>query len=176
MPTITFIIGRAGSGKGTLCKRYISEHRNCRWIESGGLIRTRLASDVALQTLINDGNLVPDETIARLVADEITSAETDVLLDGFPRTANQLLLLKSKLHGYKMKAVLVDVDESACFHRLLNRQDNRNDDYPEAIRRRFEIYDRNIRDIRELVELTVIDGDADQETVYHRFENAILAA
>lgn len=175
MRTIFLVFGRAGSGKGTLSKRYVDEHNNIRWIESGGLIRSTLNNDAEIQTIINSGNLIPDEKICSLIVTEILKDNKNIILDGYPRTLQQLQMLEEKLPNVKITSILIDCPESICLIRLLNRDDNRNDDHPVAIKRRFEIFTKNMEELLPYIQsnLHIINGTNERNLVYEDFKSCV---
>ena len=172
MQTINLILGRAGSGKGTVCKRYVEAHPEVKYIESGQLIRTRLAEDAEIQALINAGNLIPTEVICKMIVDEISTSTSTVIIDGYPRTIEQYNELKRQLPSASYNIILLDCDASNCMERLLHRNDNRNDDTPDAIVQRFRIFDSNINEMIEQMEdeLSVINANDDRDRIYRAFE------
>lgn len=175
MRTIYLVFGRAGSGKGTLCKRYTDEHDNIRWIESGGLIRSKLATDSEIQAIINSGNLISDEKICALIVTEIMKDNNDVILDGYPRTLKQLELLKEKLPDIKITSILIDCPESVCLIRLLNRKDDRDDDNPTAIKRRFELFNSNMKNLLPHIQsnIHIINGANERNAIYEEFRSCV---
>jgi adenylate kinase len=86
------------------------------------------------------GDLVPDDVIIGMVEDELRQAG-NVLFDGFPRTLAQAEALREllQLKGRGQPAVVVfDIDDEEIVRRLLARQ--REDDRPETIRNRLDVY------------------------------------
>ena len=167
---INIILGKAGSGKGTASSRYIHDHPDVNYIESGSLIRNKLVSNTEIQSLINNGNLIPTETICDMIIEAIDDRIT--IIDGFPRTLEQLLILRRRLPNAKINAILLDCSSDICLNRLLNR--NRSDDHPDAIKRRFDIYDHNISELMSaLPDIRIIDASVDADQVYRQFESLI---
>ena len=120
------------------------------------------------QGYMDRGDLVPDDLVIRMVLDKL-SQETDgpgVVLDGFPRTAPQAEALDDALGGNGIDKVLhVMVPEDELVRRLGNRYIcrgcsrpytaesvsapcdacggelyQREDDMPEAVRNRLQVY------------------------------------
>mmetsp|Transcript_34491 Transcript_34491/g.88498 ORF Transcript_34491/g.88498 Transcript_34491/m.88498 type:complete len:245 (+) Transcript_34491:64-798(+) len=92
--TITaLIMGPPGGGKGTLSKKLIKDF-NFHHISTGDMLRAQVRAGTELgataKKYMDSGELVPDQLIVDMVLAETKSANaTDILLDGFPRTAEQ---------------------------------------------------------------------------------------
>ncbi|XP_062905283.1 GTP:AMP phosphotransferase AK3, mitochondrial [Mobula hypostoma] len=87
------IMGPPGSGKGTVSERIVSTF-GLKYVASGELLRDniRRKTEVGLlaKSFIDEGNLVPDDVITRLILHELKSiSQYNWLLDGFPRTVPQ---------------------------------------------------------------------------------------
>ncbi len=147
------LFGLAGSGKGTQSKA-LSEIYGWRWISTGELIR----NSGKFNALIDNGNMISDADVTALLERELdkTDAEGyDVILDGYPRTAEQAKWIinreKDKLYG----AIVLDVPKEELYNRLYLRAglDGRVDDQEKSsIDRRFEIFEQNICSILPLME------------------------
>ncbi|XP_066460337.1 GTP:AMP phosphotransferase AK3, mitochondrial [Eleutherodactylus coqui] len=87
------IMGPPGSGKGTVSDRIV-KHFALQHLSSGDLLRLNIQKKTEVGTLaksyIEQGQLVPDDVITRLVVQELNNfGEHNWLLDGFPRTVPQ---------------------------------------------------------------------------------------
>ncbi|XP_059830599.1 GTP:AMP phosphotransferase AK3, mitochondrial [Hypanus sabinus] len=87
------IMGPPGSGKGTVSERIVSTF-GLKYVASGELLRDniRRKTEVGLlaKSFIDEGSLVPDDVITRLILHELKSInQYNWLLDGFPRTVPQ---------------------------------------------------------------------------------------
>ncbi|XP_072770259.1 GTP:AMP phosphotransferase AK3, mitochondrial [Nerophis lumbriciformis] len=87
------IMGPPGSGKGTISGR-ISKSLGLQHISSGDILRANIDAQTELGLLmkasIDEGQLVPDQIISRLILGELTLLQhSSWLLDGFPRTLSQ---------------------------------------------------------------------------------------
>ncbi|XP_020340401.1 GTP:AMP phosphotransferase AK3, mitochondrial-like [Oncorhynchus kisutch] len=87
------IMGPPGSGKGTVSGRIVKRF-GLSHLSSGDLLRANIKAQTELGLLmkscIDQGQLVPDDVISRLVLTEMRSIEqSSWLLDGFPRTVTQ---------------------------------------------------------------------------------------
>lgn len=87
------ILGAPGSGKGTIASRIVQSF-GLLHLSSGDLIRAQIAkaSEFGREAarFVNQGHLVPDELVVRLVLSELEgNRERSWLLDGFPQTIQQ---------------------------------------------------------------------------------------
>lgn len=144
------LMGPPGAGKGTQAA-VIAERFAVPAISTGDIFRTNVAEQttlgVAAQTYMDAGDYVPDEITNAMVADRL--AERDCadgfLLDGYPRTPQQVVELDSllELSGVGLDAVvLLEADPDELVSRLLARSEEqgRADDTESVIRRRLEVY------------------------------------
>lgn len=89
----TVIMGAPGSGKGTVSAR-IAQSFGLKHLSSGDMLRANIEAKTDLGLLmkscIDQGQLVPDDVISRLILSSLRGIErTSWLLDGFPRTVAQ---------------------------------------------------------------------------------------
>ncbi|XP_067600405.1 GTP:AMP phosphotransferase AK3, mitochondrial isoform X1 [Pseudorca crassidens] len=87
------IMGAPGSGKGTVSSR-ITKHFELKHLSSGDLLRDNMLRGteigVLAKTFIDQGKLIPDDVMTRLVLHELKNlTHYSWLLDGFPRTLPQ---------------------------------------------------------------------------------------
>lgn len=99
---IVIMLGAPGSGKGTISK-LLSSDFEIEHISTGDMFREESASGSELgkelQSYMSKGELVPDETVIRILESRLDrkEAENGVVLDGFPRTIAQAKALKEML-------------------------------------------------------------------------------
>lgn len=144
------ITGAPGSGKGTqsdiLVEKYGLKH-----ISTGDLLRGEIAKGTELgmkaKTLIDAGNLVPDEIINGMLESVIKNNldAKGFIFDGYPRTVDQAKNLDTLLSAYNEKVTImlnIDVNHDLLIERLLNRAktSGRADDNLETINHRLEVY------------------------------------
>ena len=87
------ILGAPGSGKGTIASRIVQSF-GLLHLSSGDLIRAQIAKASEFggeaERFVNQGHLVPDELVVKLVLSELEgNRERSWLLDGFPQTIQQ---------------------------------------------------------------------------------------
>ncbi len=126
---IAIFLGPPGSGKGTqaamLAKRY-----NLLHFDMGRSLREETASGSELGKEISKftdvGELVPITTIRSIVEKTLHSQEeSQVILDGFPRSDEQADLLDNILREADKKldgAFYFNLDDSVIIERLVNRR------------------------------------------------------
>lgn len=88
------LFGPPGAGKGTQATAMVEKY-NLHHISTGALLRKEIAAGTELgklaKSLIEKGNLVPDEVVEEMIENEFNSVKgvAGFLLDGFPRTLPQ---------------------------------------------------------------------------------------
>lgn len=142
------LFGLAGSGKGTQGKA-LSEIFGWRWLSVGEAIRQA----GGYEDIINNGGLIPDEDVIKLMDKQIRKAEAegfDVILDGYPRDYRQAEYIMQSMPEKIDGAIILEVPKSELYERLALR--GRDDDHEkEAIDRRFQIFEQNINAILPLL-------------------------
>lgn len=123
------LLGPPGSGKGTQSPR-LKEHFKVCHLATGDLLRAEIGSGSQLgkeiKTVIEDGKLVSDELVLRMVSDNLDKSEckNGFLLDGFPRTLGQAEKLDVMLEKRKepLDAVVeFSIDDSLLVKRICGR-------------------------------------------------------
>ncbi|XP_059213736.1 GTP:AMP phosphotransferase AK3, mitochondrial [Centropristis striata] len=87
------IMGPPGSGKGTVSSR-ITKTFGLKHLSSGDILRANINNKTELgllmKTYIDQGQLVPDYVMSRLILSDLRKIDqSSWLLDGFPRTVSQ---------------------------------------------------------------------------------------
>ncbi|XP_058473149.1 GTP:AMP phosphotransferase AK3, mitochondrial [Solea solea] len=87
------IMGPPGSGKGTVSERIIKSF-GLQHLSSGDILRRNIEAKTELGLLlkacIDQGQLVPDDVMSRLIFRDLRGlGQSSWLLDGFPRTVSQ---------------------------------------------------------------------------------------
>jgi len=157
-----FLFGAQGSGKSTVGK-YIAEKLSVPFVATGDIFRRLEQEDSELgrevKSLIDQGNLVPDDITMEIVNSRLGQKDTQngFILDGVPRNLNQEKLIEKKPN----LLILVNLQEKEALKRLRERA--RHDDTDEAIRRRLAWYKEMTAPVldfykREGVKLVEIDN------------------
>ena len=144
------IMGPPGAGKGTQAK-LIAQHYGIPAISTGDIFRAMKTADTPLaqqvRDIMNSGGYVSDEITNQIVAERLAEAdcENGFLLDGYPRTPDQVDTLDAALadRGTPLDVVLsLRADEDAVVARLLKRAETegRADDNEDTIRVRQQVY------------------------------------
>jgi len=144
------LIGPPGAGKGTQAARLATAFR-IPAISTGDIFRFNVKNETELgklaKSFMDRGEYVPDAVTNDLVRDRLShdDAADGFLLDGYPRTADQVAELDRILEasGTKLDAVIqLTADTDEVVRRLLNRaiEQGRADDTEEVIRHRLDVY------------------------------------
>ncbi|MDZ7772731.1 MAG: adenylate kinase [Balneolaceae bacterium] len=142
------IFGPPGAGKGTQAQR-IEEHYDIPHLSTGEIFRTAIRNQTSLgkkvQSILEAGELVPDDTVVGLVEDELAKERyrDGFILDGFPRTVPQAQAFDEFLEqkGRTLEAfLLLKVPEEELISRILSRGEGRSDDTKEKIKKRLSVY------------------------------------
>lgn len=124
------MLGAPGSGKGTVAKK-LEENLNIVHISSGDIFREHIRLQDERGKQINEyvskGELVPDEVTIGMIEDRLekSDAEKGAILDGFPRTEKQAIVLSEFLEkkGKKVDcAVELDIPDEVIIERLSMRR------------------------------------------------------
>ncbi|KGH47658.1 adenylate kinase [Modestobacter caceresii] len=149
------LLGPPGAGKGTQAQ-IIAERLGVPAISTGDIFRANVSGQTELgrqaKAYMDSGDLVPDEITVAMVSDRLaeSDAKAGFLLDGFPRTIAQAEQLRDSLAemGHALDRCLeLVVDEDELVRRLSGRRMlvdgewvQRDDDKPETVRHRLEVY------------------------------------
>jgi len=181
-PTVA-LLGPPGSGKGTQAQR-LRETLGFVPLATGDLLREARAAGTDLgrraSEYMDRGDLVPDDLIVAMIRDELAKLDAEpVLLDGFPRTVAQADALAGALEDRSREltgVVLVDVPDDVVVERISGRDQDREDDRPETVRERLQVYHRETEPLVAYYDerglLRRVDGGRDADAV----EAAIRAA
>ncbi|WP_336651526.1 MULTISPECIES: adenylate kinase [unclassified Leucobacter] len=185
--TRLLIIGPPGAGKGTQAAA-IAERYGVPAISTGDIFRANIKGGTELgkrvQEIIERGELVPDSLTNEIVADRLAQpdAAPGFLLDGYPRTVDQVHALDGMLEGASLDAVvLIEADVDAVVARLLKRAEieGRADDTEDVIRHRQEVYAQQTAPLVELFSergiLVTVDGLGSVEDVAARIAAGLEA-
>ncbi|MEY4078338.1 MAG: hypothetical protein RIS80_107 [Actinomycetota bacterium] len=183
------LIGPPGAGKGTQAAR-LAEAYGIPAISTGDIFRFNVKNETELgklaKSFMDRGEYVPDSVTNDLVRDRLSheDAQAGFLLDGYPRTADQVSELDSILddQGRSLDAVIqLTADTDEIVRRLLNRaiEQGRADDTEEVIRRRLEVYEAETAPLTSVYAgrglVVMVDGLGAIDEVTERIREALDA-
>lgn len=148
--TRLLLIGPPGAGKGTQAVRLAVSY-GVPAISTGDIFRSNVKNDTELgakaKIYMDAGDNVPDSLTNALIRDRLahSDCEAGFLLDGYPRTTDQVRELDEFLagHGTALDVVIELVaDPDVVIERLRKRADvqGRSDDDDSVVRHRLEVY------------------------------------
>ena len=183
------LIGAPGAGKGTQAEK-LSAAYSIPAISTGDIFRHNVKNETQLgkqaKAFMDRGEYVPDSLTNDLVRDRLSQADakSGFLLDGYPRTAEQVVELDSILdaQGNKLDVVVqLTADTDEVVRRLLNRaiEQGRADDTEDVIRRRLEVYEEQTAPLTSVYAerglLVTVDGLGEVDEVTGRILEALNA-
>jgi adenylate kinase len=198
------IIGPQGSGKGTQAKK-IAKHYNLKHISTGDIFRKNIKEETELgrlaKSFLDTGKLVPDDVTNKIVEDAL-SKEENFILDGYPRNLSQAEFLDKVIKIDNV--VLINLDDEEVLKRLSGRRTcpicgeiyhinfkppkvfgkcdhddgnlfQRDDDKPDAIIKRLEIYHNETAPLVEHYsnKIVEIDGSLSIDEVWNNILNKL---
>lgn len=181
------ILGPPGAGKGTQAER-LADERGIPHISTGDIFRANIKNETELglkvKGILASGGYVTDEITNEIVKDRLQEADarTGFLLDGYPRTANQVAALDEMLaaDGFALDAVLeLTVNSEELVQRLVKRAETsgRSDDTEEVIRERQDLYVRETAPLAKAYSerglLVQMDGMGSIDDVAGRIASAL---
>jgi len=168
---IAVIIGPPGAGKSSQ-SQLLENREHLDWLYVGKLLRSQ--NNPTIDKFIDAGQLVDDQTVNRLVADYMDKVEPSkvVVIDGFPRhlpQARWLLKYAQDSHHDFRGVVHLVVPAEVSETRLSQR--GRDDDAPQILKRRLELYERDITPVIDYfhhagVPIHTVDGNRSVEEVF----------
>eukprot|EP00931_Biecheleriopsis_adriatica_P038098 TRINITY_DN2184_c0_g1_i1.p1 TRINITY_DN2184_c0_g1~~TRINITY_DN2184_c0_g1_i1.p1 ORF type:complete len:1777 (-),score=465.99 TRINITY_DN2184_c0_g1_i1:6-5336(-) len=184
-PSVVFVLGGPGSGKGTVCEKIV---KNCGYkhLSAGDLLREerkRPGSKIGelIESHIKEGKLVPAEITVQLLVKAMREKGWEggkYLIDGFPRSFDNLEAWEKTVKDEVLLkfTLFMDVSEGTMEARLLERgkTSGRADDNLESIRKRFVTFRKESMPVVEkyLAEgrLRRIDAEKSPEAVWAEVE------
>ncbi len=187
--TRLLIVGPPGAGKGTQSAR-LAERYSIPAIATGDIFRQNIKDQtplgVQVKAIVDAGDYVPDSLTNELVTSRLLEPDAldGFLLDGYPRTREQIAYLDSLLasKGQSLDAViLLNADKEEVVARLRKRaiEQGRADDTEDAIRHRQDVFARETTPLipvyREKGLLIEVDGLGEIDDVSSRIAAALSA-
>lgn len=141
---VVFVLGGPGSGKGTQCANIV-QHFGFTHLSAGDLLRAEIKSGsengTMIQNMIKEGKIVPSEVTVKLLQRAMQENDNDkFLIDGFPRNEENRAAFESVTKIEPEFILFFDCSEEEMERRLLNRNQGREDDNIETIRKRFKVF------------------------------------
>lgn len=186
------LIGPQGSGKGTQA-RLIYEKFNFFYFESGAFLRKIAENNQELKEALASGMLVPDREMTSYLSAFLDQEGLydDVIFDGFPRTVDQFKFWRKWLEDKEVKldlTLLLVISEEETVRRLsarrldpnsgaiynlvtdpppkdvdVNSLVHRDDDKPEAIKKRLALYKERteplVEELKTVSEVVEVGGE-----------------
>jgi adenylate kinase len=184
------LFGPPGAGKGTQSEKLIEAFQLVH-LSTGDILRNEIAqkthSGLEAKKLMDQGLLVPDEVVIRMIEDRIDANRNakGFIFDGFPRTTAQAKALDqmlSKKDSSISMMLALQVDDEELLKRLLNRgkESGRPDDQnPEVIGRRISEYNLKTAPLMEYYsaqgKFHSIDGIGSVDDIFERLSSVIEA-
>lgn len=178
------LLGPPGAGKGTEGK-FLAKELGLKRLSVGALLR-RIIKDKTpigreVEKYVRKGLNVPADLLFPILSKRFTRNKDGFIIDNFPRSKEQLELLKKLIQNNKLKidkVFHISVSEKTSLRRLLNRQYERKrlgvqriDEALNTIENRYK--GGYIRDVKEILEyfkklgiLEEIDGEQTIENVH----------
>lgn len=120
------ITGGPATGKGTRSD-ILAKALNIPHISTGDILREVSKKDETMKDMLSKGILIPDETMTKLLKERLMQddCKKGFILDGYPRTINQVYELEKILDemGVKIdKVIELTVPDELAFKRILERK------------------------------------------------------
>jgi len=195
-PETIIILGAPGSGKDTQ-SNFLVEALGYQVVSTGELMRILAGHNEEIHEMLQKGDLIPDNIVEdELISAFVLLPEGQpVILDGYPRTIEQAQRLEEILveNGRKIdKVIYIDLTEAEAIKRIGLRRvcaacgrftstkekvcpecggklTEREDDKPESVKRRFELFHKKTEPIIEYYKekgiLVSVDGKPSPEAV-----------
>jgi adenylate kinase len=183
------LIGPPGAGKGTQASK-LSEVFGIPAISTGDIFRANVKNETPLgleaKSYMDRGAYVPDDLTNKLVRDRLQNPDcaNGFLLDGYPRTADQVDELDDILQetDSSLDAVIqLTADTDEVVRRLAKRaiEQGRSDDTEDVIRNRMAVYEDQTAPLISMYaargSLIMVDGLGEIEAVTSRIVEALNA-
>ncbi len=188
MKKLFLIIGAPGSGKTTDAERIASRNSDkIAHYSTGNLLRDEIKSGSNLGTLINSfvskGLLCPLDIVLNTVIKAIKNSSHEIILiDGFPRSEEQMIsldnILANEFEIALLSVIEVVVSEQTAKDRVLGRARG-DDDKIEVFNNRMKVYTDPLSFIEKFYEdklvLKKISGESSIDEIVAEMETFIFS-
>ncbi|MBI4037539.1 nucleoside monophosphate kinase [Candidatus Curtissbacteria bacterium] len=167
-------LGPQGSGKSTQAK-LLAEKLGLPYIEMSKLLREKLNDEdedaYVIKKAFASGDLVPPKIVVHTLNQKLQEIKNGYVLDGFPRNLTQFQGFKDKVD----KIFYVAVSDEEAIKRLMLRK--REDDSPQVIARRLELYHKEteplLEDLKKENLLSEINGEQSIAQIANEIEKVL---
>jgi adenylate kinase len=180
---IAVVFGPPGSGKGTQASR-VAVRLGIPHVAAGDMLRNEVARGTDLgreaKPIMDSGGLVPDDLVVRMIDARLNQPDAGkgVLLDGFPRTVPQAVILDRMLSArgdYVAEVISLEVPDEELKTRILKRAviEGRSDDTLEGLANRLVVYHQDTWPVLDYyrshgTRIEAIDGVGDIDAITDR--------
>jgi adenylate kinase len=165
------LIGIQGAGKSTQ-GNLLREELSIPYLSTGHIFREMAKEKTSLgryiKEIMNAGFLIPDDKTVEIVSEYLKKPEYEkgYILDGFPRTLEQVKLFENGVD----KVIHLKVSDREALWRLSYRDgDDRQDETLAAIRKRIELFNTLTKPVLDYYQkkgiLVEIDGEKPIEDI-----------
>ena len=186
-PSIIFIIGGPGVGKGTICSYLKNDYANIiSTFSTGDILRSvvkeqKITGWEKLEEDMKKGNLISSERVLFFLKEAIFSSDKKIILvDGYPRNKENLEIWDKNMENVvEIKAVFFfDGSHDIMMKRIHKRKNGREDDKnDEIIKKRIEVFERETRPLINIFEkrgnLIRINCNNDFDIIYADVKKAL---
>ena len=120
-------IAPPAAGKGTQAEMLVNDY-NLYHLSTGDLLREIASKETELgktvKELIDNGKLIDDELMLKLLKEKLSTINSGVIFDGFPRTIRQAEMLNELLGSMNEKidnVIYLEVDKETALKRATGR-------------------------------------------------------
>ena len=181
------LFGPPGAGKGTQAKYLVNKLNNFQ-ISTGELLREEIKKNSEIgKKIINDmkdGKFVDDEIVNTLIKNIIFDPKNKdkLIFDGYPRSISQAENLDLMLKNSNQKVDFIfflNVNKKTILERIKKRKviENRSDDSPETIIRRFDTYMKSTKPVLDFYSKNSnfheIDGSLKIDEITNKIDNIL---
>lgn len=179
MKSMILIVGMPGAGKDTQIE-LLSKVRPIEIIKVGDLVRERAKTDPEISKVLQEGGLVNNELVDKIVSEKISSFEDGsiVVADGFPRDLPQAEWIEKFADKNQLqitKFIYLEIPDDESIKRLLKR--GRKDDNQATIENRIKIFHDRTNPVLKYFEgrdiFETVDGVGSIEDIHERIKKVL---